>query len=78
MSENAEKMRERHEKEIESLQKECNHTKISEWQEYHWSPGHILGKCKVCKFCHKIVEKTWQEPGDTITKEDQIRQEKCH
>lgn len=61
MRENAEKMRERHARELVSLQEECLHENISEWREYHWAPGHIMGKVRVCEFCDKIMEKTWSE-----------------
>ena len=64
MSENAEKMRKRHDEELKTLQEHCTHKKLSEWIDYHWAPGHILGKCRVCVNCDKIIEKTWTDPEE--------------
>lgn len=55
--ENIEMMRERHEKEIASLQSKCKHKDISDWQEFHWAVGHFSHYVKVCLFCGKIVKK---------------------
>jgi hypothetical protein len=54
--ENIEKIRERHKKEIDTLQSNCKHKKISKWMEYQWAPGHFGYPVKVCEFCGKIVK----------------------
>ena len=74
MKENAEKMRERHAKELIFLQEECLHEEISKWMEYHWAPGHSMGKVRVCRFCDKIMEKTWSEQ-ESIFPIDQARKD---
>jgi len=56
MKENAEQMRERHARELESLQKACKHVKVTKWMPYMWAPGHFGGDVKVCCFCGKIVK----------------------
>jgi len=55
MKENIDQMRKRHEKEIDDLQKNCPHKKISDWMPFMWAPGHFGGDVKVCLFCGKIV-----------------------
>jgi len=62
--ENEQQMRKRHEEELDNLQKKCEHKNISDWTDYYWAPGHILGKCRTCKFCGKIMEKTWKDPSE--------------
>jgi hypothetical protein len=62
--ESEKQLRKRHERELSNLRKACNHKNISDWMNYYWAPGHILGKCKTCKFCGKIIEKTWQDPSE--------------
>jgi len=57
-------MRKRHEKEIEELQNNCKHEKISDWMDHYWAPGHWGGKVKVCEFCNEIIEK--QKPDYII------------
>lgn len=53
--ENIEQMRLRHKEEIDKLQSNCKHKKISNWMPYMWAPGHIGNPVKVCKFCGKIT-----------------------
>ena len=57
MRENIDQMRERHEKEIEKLQKKCKHTDISGWMDYMWAPGHFGLPVKMCDFCGKIIKR---------------------
>lgn len=60
--ESGKQIRKRHEEEIESLQSACEHKNITKWQPYYYMPGHSMGEVKVCKFCGKIMEKSWPEP----------------
>jgi len=47
----------KHKKEIEDLQEECKHEKISDWMDEWWAPGHsTFRQVKVCEECNKIVE----------------------
>jgi rubrerythrin len=55
MKENISKMTKRHQKEIDDLQANCKHKKISGWMEYQWAIGHFGYPVKVCEFCGKIV-----------------------
>ena len=55
--ENINQMRQKHKKEIETLQKLCSHSEISNWMDYQWAPGHFSGRVKVCEFCGKTMEK---------------------
>jgi hypothetical protein len=60
--ENIEQMRERHKKEIDMLQLNCKHKKISNWMDYQWAPGHWGYPVKICLFCGKIMKErqpTW-------------------
>ncbi len=54
--ENIEKIRERHQKEIDALQRECRH-KTSKWTSYMWAPGHMGPNVRICDFCGKILER---------------------
>lgn len=59
MKETIDQMRDRHKKEIEDLQDNCKHEKISGWMEEMWAPGHFSGtRVKVCEVCGKVVERT--------------------
>ena len=42
--ENIDQMRERHKKEIEKLQDNCKHKKLSKWMEFQWAPAHGTGE----------------------------------
>ncbi len=54
--ETAQEMRKRHNQELEKLQKECNHPKISDWMPHYWAPGHSTGfEVKHCEICDKVV-----------------------
>ena len=44
-------MRERHKKEIERLQAQCRHGKISECMPFAWAPGHYSHCVKICEIC---------------------------
>jgi hypothetical protein len=47
---------EKHKKEIEDLQRECKHEKISNWMDEWWAPGHSTGRSvQCCEDCNKIV-----------------------
>ena len=61
--EDIKQMKNRHKMEIEELQENCKHEKISEWVDFMWAPGHYGGQVKVCKFCGKIIkeQKTFNE-----------------
>lgn len=54
--ENIDKMRVRHQKEIDTLQTNCKHNKVSKWMDYMWAPGHFGYPVKICEFCGKIVK----------------------
>lgn len=56
IEDNIKQVRERHEKEIENFQSNCSHSKISDWIEYHWAPGHFSHYVTVCERCGKIIE----------------------
>jgi len=56
--ENIDQMRKRHKQEIEILQKNCRHEKLSDWIEEYWAIAHSTGNIvRVCKFCSKVIEK---------------------
>ena len=55
--ENIKQMQERHEAEIEELQNQCKHEKVSDWMPYMWAPGHFGGDVRVCEFCGVTVER---------------------
>ena len=49
-------IRERHQKEIEAFQNECQHPN-KQWLEFHWAPGHFSGQMNlVCMTCEKTLE----------------------
>ena len=50
------KMRKRHKKEVEKLQRFCQHKEWTTWKPYYWSPGHYAYDVKVCLECGKIME----------------------
>ncbi len=59
MAENVKKMRQRHEREIAQLQKNCPHKKTGV-MPYMWAPGHRGPDVEVCSHCGKIVsEHEW-------------------
>ena len=64
--ENEEQMLKRHKREIDYLQENCKHEKISDWQPYYWAPGHTMGDCRVCEICGKIMEKTWPDTAESV------------
>lgn len=56
--EDIDQMRERHKTEIETLQKNCKHKKLSDWIEEYWAIAHSTGNIvKVCEFCGKIIKR---------------------
>lgn len=58
MRENINQMRERHKQEIEELQKNCKHKKLSAWIEEYWAIAHSTGNIvRVCEFCGKIIKR---------------------
>ena len=65
--ENREQMRKRHEAEIEALEKNCLHVKLSKWKDYSWAPGHLSGRVKVCKNCGKIIKRDKRPGPDSST-----------
>jgi hypothetical protein len=67
MKENIEQMKERHRKEIEELENNCKHEKISEWVMSLWAPGHIGPNIKYCEFCGKVME---TQPTEIVTSFD--------
>lgn len=54
-------MRERHEKEIECLQKFCLHM-ATEIQKFQWAPGHSHGTVEVCLNCGLILRHIEPKP----------------
>ncbi len=61
MHENIEKMRKRHEQEIEKLQTNCKHKTISKCMPFAWAPAHISHCVKVCEFCGEELFTTAME-----------------
>jgi hypothetical protein len=58
MTENIDQMRKRHKQEIETLQQNCKHKKLSGWLNEYWAIAHATGNMiKVCEFCGKIVKR---------------------
>jgi len=55
MEENIDKMRKRHEKEIEELQKSCSHENTTR-MPFMWAPGHFGKDVEICLFCGKIIK----------------------
>lgn len=56
--ENIGQMRKRHEREVESLQENCPHTKLSKWVDEYWAIAHGTGfQIKVCTACGEVVRK---------------------
>ena len=47
-------IRERHKREIETLQSACEHP-TSAWMPFMWAPGHFGADVKVCEVCGKIL-----------------------
>lgn len=42
---------------LTELQNRCMHSKIYDWMEQQWAPGHSTGKeVRVCENCGAIVE----------------------
>lgn len=63
MKENITQMRARHEEEVDKLQSECEHEKLSGWMFHEWAPGHSTGRVKICLFCEMVLErKSYQYP----------------
>jgi hypothetical protein len=54
MNENIKQMRERHKKEIETLQDNCKHIE-HERMRFMWAPAHSGKDVEVCKFCGKTI-----------------------
>lgn len=52
-----EEMRQRHQREIETLQRNCKHEEVSEWMPEQWAPGHFCGYVRVCMNCSKVIER---------------------
>jgi hypothetical protein len=51
-----EKLRKKHDKEIEELQSKCKH-KITDRMSQYWAPGHSSGyDVEVCRECEKTVK----------------------
>jgi len=47
-----------YQKELKKLQKECKHTKVTDWLHEQWVPGHSSGSTvKMCKKCDKIIRR---------------------
>ena len=56
--ETAEELRELHKKAFGKLQRECEHSKISDWREEWWAPAHSTGfQVKVCEICEKVMSR---------------------
>ena len=54
----AKEIREKADKDVEELQKICNHPE-SLWTEECWAPGHFTGRSlKICKICEKMLLET--------------------
>ena len=57
-----EKMKERHEKEIEELQNKCEHKQATIMSHY-WAMGHYSGyDVEVCNECGKIIREIRKDP----------------
>ena len=68
--ENIDQMRERHKQEIDMLQKNCTHKKISKWIEEYWAIAHSSGSMvKLCDFCGKAVKRKsmWYKKFRVVT-----------
>ena len=55
--ENIDEMKARHKIEIETLQKNCLHKKVSDWLEFYHDIGYIDYEARFCKICGKMLEK---------------------
>lgn len=56
--EDIKQMRKRHDIEVENLQENCPHTKLSKWMDECWAPAHGTGfQVKTCNVCGKVVQK---------------------
>jgi len=50
-------LRDKFDKDVKKLQKECPHKKTTDWVDKWWAPGHSCGfKVKICLRCNKEVE----------------------
>lgn len=83
MTETINQMRRRHAREIDKLQKECPHPRISKWLEYWWAPGHSAGQVRVCKVCGKILKRrggfgSLPEPDPHDFENIEIKDGKCY
>jgi hypothetical protein len=53
------------EKDIQELQKICNHPKTKQiWAEECWAPAHFTGRQKlICEICEKVLKVKGQLPN---------------
>ncbi len=59
---NIDQMRERHKREIEALQKNCRHKRLSKWMEEWWAVAHSTGNMvKLCIICGKVIKRKGME-----------------
>jgi len=71
-TETIKEMRERHEREIESLQENCPHPldQRSDWMEMCWAVAHSSGYfVKECNLCGKVMEKSDPKTTERLHKE---------
>jgi len=54
--EDIKEMTRRHQEEINNLQNNCSHEKVSQWMPFMWAPGHFGADVKCCEFCGKVIE----------------------
>lgn len=50
------KLRDKYNEDVDKLQNSCSHSE-TEFVEFQWAPGHIDGIYKVCKRCHKRLDR---------------------
>ena len=67
MTENITEMRDRHKRELNDLQTNCNHVNLSNWIPYMWSPGHFHDEVRICNTCDKVIERRYDVPNPTVT-----------
>lgn len=53
----AKELRQKFETDLNQLQDNCKHEKISDWMDYEWAPGHSSPiKVRTCAICEKIMD----------------------
>lgn len=53
----AQQLRQKHKEELETLQANCPHMKVTDWMDQWWAPGHSTGNLvRVCYDCEKVMD----------------------